>query len=154
MLTPSRRIVFRETPLRLLPPPGRTGVEPVRIGEGRTEKRRVLLVDDSQSHIDTLEMYFDPNRNEVLKATSGEEALEIFRRGGIPAVITDLQMPGMNGDRLATHIKQIDRTVKIILITGDANAIDRSLRGNLDGIVIRPYNGRHLISVLELALRS
>ena len=136
--------------VRLLPP---SAVEPVTDRESAPIKR-VLLVDDNESHIDTLEMFFSPDKYEVFKATSGRRALEIYRPGSIAAVVTDLQMPGMNGDRLAAYIKGLDRSTRIILITGNANAIDSSLSRNLDGVVMRPYDGRHLVEVLELALQA
>ena len=141
----------RATGVRLLPS---STIEPVIGRESPLIKLRVLLVDDHESHIDTLAEYFSQDRYEILKATSGRRTLEIYRTGGIVAVVTDLQMPGMNGDRLAAHIKSLDRSTRIILITGNANAIDSSLRGNLDGVIIRPYDGGHLVKVLELALQA
>ena len=137
--------------VRLLPP---SAVEPVTDRESALRRPRILLVDDHPEHMDTLELFFSPDKYEVFKATSGKQALEIYRPGGIVAVVTDLQMPGMNGDRLAAHIKSLDRSTRIILITGNANAIDSSLSKNLDGVIIRPYNGRHLVKILELALQA
>lgn len=157
MLTPHRRIVFRETPLRLLPPPGRTGVEPVRIEEGGIEKRRVLLVDDEVEFLNAIEEVMERRTRgiyEAVKAHRVEEALDIFGREIFQAVITDLHVLGRRGDVFAKQLKEMKPQIPVILITANVDAINPALTQYLDSIVPKPLDTKHLMDLLELCVNQ
>ena len=67
----------------------------------------------------------------VIVCTSGEEALEVFRSGGIDLVLTDLMMPGMNGDELAKHVKQVSPETPIILFSGKVTVYDQTTQADV-----------------------
>lgn len=56
----------------------------------------------------------------VLTASNGEDALRIFREqsGRIGCVMTDYQMPGMNGRQLAEHLLRLQPGLQVIFISG------------------------------------
>jgi CheY-like chemotaxis protein len=56
----------------------------------------------------------------VIVASSGHQALELFRAQAtdIDAVISDYQMPGMNGAELAVELKRCKPTLPVIMVTG------------------------------------
>ena len=54
----------------------------------------------------------------VETAAGGREALEKFQRNHFDLVILDRVMPGMNGNQLARSIKQLNRDIPVIMITG------------------------------------
>jgi DNA-binding response OmpR family regulator len=67
----------------------------------------------------------------VIACTSGEEALEVFRRGGIDLVLTDLMMPGLDGNELVTRIKQVSPETPIILFSGKVTIYDQNTQANV-----------------------
>lgn len=85
-----------------------------------TEKIKVLITDDDG---DLRELLTEAVRNwgyTVSVAKDGEEALRRLRMDRYDIVITDLMMPGMDGLTLLGKIKQLDRDILVILITGYA----------------------------------
>jgi len=67
----------------------------------------------------------------VIVCTTAEEALEVFRRGGIDLVLTDLMMPGMNGDELAKHVKQASPETPVILFSGKVTLYDQTAQADV-----------------------
>jgi len=84
----------------------------------------ILVIDDEEMVRDILENLLVQNGHRVLKAASGKEGLEIFDKGGIDLVFTDIGMPGMSGWEIARYIKAHDETVPVALITGWGIQID------------------------------
>lgn len=68
----------------------------------------ILLVDDSASMRQSLELYFLGQGFEVLQAGEGHEALEQLREHPCDLVLTDMNMPGMSGIELARRIRDHD----------------------------------------------
>lgn len=66
----------------------------------------------------------------VLSATSPEEALEIFAQGGIDLVLSDLLMPGMDGNELIRRMKELIPETPMILISGCVKAFERANRAD------------------------
>jgi two-component system, OmpR family, response regulator CpxR len=81
-------------------------------------KKIILVVDDNEQTLSIRRFLLDNAGYRVLSATSGEEALNILREGGIDILLTDLIMPNMDGNELIRRAKQIDPDVRTILISG------------------------------------
>jgi diguanylate cyclase (GGDEF)-like protein len=103
---------------------------------------KILIVEDD---LFFREMYADILRQEgyeVHTADSGEAVLRNFRIADFALVITDLIMGEMSGLELLTRIKQIDPSVNVIIITGNAN-IDSAvyaLKNGARDYLIKPFN--------------
>ena len=67
----------------------------------------------------------------VIVCTTGEEACEVFRRGGIDLVLTDLMMSGMNGEELAKHVKQVAPETPVILFSGKVTVYDQTTQADV-----------------------
>ncbi|NCC24032.1 MAG: response regulator [Deltaproteobacteria bacterium] len=109
--------------------------------EGGTE--RILLVDDEELILELTEDILSGHGYTVLTASSGEEALKIFRleKGNIDLVVTDLGMPGMGGEHLIREMKEIYPKARILVTSGYAAhsmAEDPHLFGASD-FIRKPY---------------
>jgi two-component system cell cycle sensor histidine kinase/response regulator CckA len=90
--------------------------EPKNDGERR---RRILAVDDEPPILDFVQRVLEPAGYDVTTATSGKQALELAtNRGPFDAVVTDLLMPGMNGDELARQLRASFPDLKVLYLTG------------------------------------
>src|SRR5690625_4141458 len=81
----------------------------------------ILLVDDEEFILDYLEESIDSMELEmehIFRASSVEEALEIFNQYNIPIVITDIQMPEKSGLDFLEILSQHHKEVKTILLSG------------------------------------
>ncbi|MBI4393483.1 MAG: response regulator [Euryarchaeota archaeon] len=85
--------------------------------------RVVLVVDDEHDIVEGLATILPRwiDRVEVLKASSGEEGLEIARGRSIDLIITDYRMPGMNGLEFLERARDADLDTATILITAFPN---------------------------------
>jgi DNA-binding response OmpR family regulator len=67
----------------------------------------------------------------VCACTKGEEALELFKKGGVDLVLTDLVMPGFDGSRLIQEIKAISPETPAILLSGKIRIYDRDTQADV-----------------------
>lgn len=80
---------------------------------------KILLVDDDPFVGEMLAMVLQACDYEVESVESGAAALEKFKTGEIGLVISDMNMPGMDGLELLARLKQAASQVHCILLTGD-----------------------------------
>ncbi len=81
-------------------------------------KARLLVVDDEPPLLDLFTRKLERLSYRVFKATSGKEALDILQREEIDVLITDFQLPGMDGCEIITRAMKIDSMIQSIVITG------------------------------------
>ncbi len=103
--------------------------------------RRILVVDDEPLVCDSIRKMLVCDRHEVETAGTAEEALAVFRKGNFDLVITDYEMPAMNGDKLAAEMKAVRPGQRIILITAYAETLRH--KGNfplgVDLVLPKPF---------------
>ena len=104
--------------------------------------RRVLVVDDEPEVITVVSEYLKMDGHDVQTARSGPEALECFSKGGFDLVITDRGMPEMNGDKMATAIKEIAPEIPVIMLSGFADVMKATADqpNAIDCIISKPIS--------------
>src|ERR1700678_1040918 len=93
-------------------------------------KKTILCVDDNEQSLSVDKFMLEPRGYRVLTACSSEQALELFREGGIDLVLSDLIMPYMDGNELIRRMKELAPEVPAILISGSVKAFDRANRAD------------------------
>ena len=86
-------------------------------GERMAEQKKVLIVDDEPSIRDVLSQALSDKNFQCTASQSGEEALQILKKGKFPFVITDYKMPGMDGLALLKAIREFDPDVCVVMLT-------------------------------------
>ncbi len=112
----------------------------------------ILIVDDEEGIRKVLGITLADSGYDVLTASSGEEALGIFRNASPPMVLTDIKMPGMDGIELLRRIKEEKPDAEVIMITGhgDLELAIKSLRFEASDFITKPIND----DALEIALKK
>lgn len=82
------------------------------------ERRKILFVDDDAQYLRLVVSIVADNGFEICQATSAEEALAILSTRRFTVLVTDLQMPGMDGLELSARAKRLDPDLEIVLVTG------------------------------------
>ena len=84
---------------------------------------------------------------EVQEAADGIEALSLLGNGTVlpQLVLTDVMMPRMTGPQLAKRIDALMPTVKVLYMSGYANEILESVRGQPLAFIPKPFNSRDLL---------
>jgi PAS domain S-box-containing protein len=86
--------------------------------QGDALKEKILIVDDEPEILENLETILSDEGLDVVKASTGNEALANFEAGSFGLVITDMKMPGLSGLDVLQRVKQIDKDVEVIILTG------------------------------------
>jgi CheY-like chemotaxis protein len=102
---------------------------------------RILLVDDDKAIRYLLSMAFSRKGHEVVSGGSGHEALSLFLDALFGLVLTDLNMPGMDGWTLASCIKDKAPATPVVLITAEEpRAILERIGGiDVDLVIFKPF---------------
>ncbi len=96
-----------------------------------------LLVDDLEENLLSLEALLRRDNLQILKARSGDAALELLLKHDVALALVDVQMPGLNGFELAELMRGNERTrrVPIIFVTAGSDDTQRQFRGYEAGAV-------------------
>ena len=101
---------------------------------------RVLLVDDENMLLDSLEIILSVNDMEIVgKAHDGHEALKILKDTECDVALVDLNMKGMGGIELIGHMKKEYPSIKILVLTtfyDDKNITD-AISNGADGYLLK-----------------
>lgn len=98
---------------------------------------RILLVDDRPENLLALEAILSVFDHELVRASSGDEALKALLTEDFAVILLDVSMPGMDGLQTAAHIKRRERTrdVPIIFLTAVHPDAEHAFRGYSAGAV-------------------
>ena len=113
---------------------------------------KILVVDDEPKICHLIEQIFKREGYKVDVSFSGIEALQMIGSFNYHLLLTDLEMPGVDGLELARKAKKQNPETRVIMVTGNTTVdIDiRSLRHGIDGYLKKPFN----ISELKKAVRQ
>ncbi|MBO0721634.1 MAG: sigma-54-dependent Fis family transcriptional regulator, partial [Blastocatellia bacterium] len=123
--------------------------------------RKILVVDDEKNQREILQLILSgerdetgANRYEVKVASSGQEALRLFKNDNFDLVLTDLKMSGMDGIQLLNELSQIDSSTPVILMTahGSIDSVKEALRGGAFDYLEKPLDRAKLLEVLTKAV--
>ena len=118
------------------------------------DRKKILVVDDEPQIIRVLRHILSAHGYAARTAEDGEAALEIFREWPPDLVLTDLQMPNMNGLELCRRLRE-DSSVPIVILSvrNDEKVIVEALDAGADDYVTKPFGTDVLLARLRSALR-
>jgi response regulator RpfG family c-di-GMP phosphodiesterase len=115
---------------------------------------RVLLVDDEPNLLDGLRRVLR-SRFHVVTATSGDEGLHLLSGDDVFAVVvSDFQMPAMNGAEFLTHARALQPDATRVLLTGQADISGAAAvvnGGGISRLLLKPVPADELITTLAAA---
>jgi DNA-binding NtrC family response regulator len=104
------------------------------------ETHRILVVDDQESMRTLLKDMLEVIGYEVTLAEGGEEALSLVKSSSFDLVLSDLNMPGMDGSALLRAIKSSLPQLPVVIITGYGtfHTEKRVMKEGADGYISKP----------------
>jgi DNA-binding NtrC family response regulator len=108
--------------------------------------KRVLIVDDDDILREFLDQVLTAANIEVKSASNAYDALDLLINERVELVLTDIQMPGMDGWELAMRIKKSSPETPVILMTGmQRDQIEEKMKKNhIDFILYKPFSIKQL----------
>ena len=117
----------------------------------------ILIAEDNPVSRKLMEMMLRQEGYEVVSAKDGREALKVFKERFFPIILTDWEMPEMDGLELCRAIREslVEGYVYIFLITARDSQKDIivGLEAGADDYLTKPFNHSELIARLKTALR-
>jgi PAS domain S-box-containing protein len=125
------------------------------IGNGE----KILVVDDELSVLEISKEILETRSYRVLTAADGAEATAIFasaEKGSIDLVITDMNMPLMDGSSTIRALRRLDPNIKIIVSSGLLTDVNSAGVAGLDiqGYLTKPYTADQLASMVNKVLKK
>lgn len=118
--------------------------------------RKILVVEDNDMNMQLVEFLLEEGGYDLIKATSGEEALEIMRGAGGTApdlILMDIHLPGMDGLSVVREMKAEPRTSRVPILALTAHAMrgdkDRFLEAGCDGYISKPIDVKTFVASIE-----
>jgi CheY-like chemotaxis protein len=121
---------------------------------GRPISGRILMAEDYKITQDIVSEFLEYLGFEVSLASNGVEALAAFSKHDFDLVLTDFQMPAMDGLTLAGHIKETSPRTPVVLMTG-ADREDfwnQAGKKSVDSVIFKPFLMEELQSTVHKAL--
>ncbi len=128
--------------------------KPKKKGKTEVKTRKVMLVDDDPGLLRLLSMRVQAAGYEPICAMSGEEALALLPASRPRAVVTDLQMGGMDGLALFNEIHKDNPSLPVIILTAHGtipDAVAATSKG-VFGFVTKPFDSKHLLELINKAV--
>lgn len=116
---------------------------------------KILVIDDESRMRKLVRDFLTKNGYEVLEASNGEEAMEVFyEEKNIDLLILDVMMPKMDGWEVCREIRKTSK-VPIIMLTAKADERDELLGFELgvDEYITKPFSPKILVARVEAILR-
>src|SRR5438045_9567293 len=103
----------------------------IQCGGNMRPKRTILCVDDNEQALSIRKVMLETRGYRVIACTTGKDALEVFKQGGIDLVLSDLVMPDIDGANLVGKIKDISPETPAVLFSGKINIYDNDTRADI-----------------------
>jgi DNA-binding response OmpR family regulator len=116
---------------------------------------RLLLIDDDPSLLEVLTLAFEDAGHAVQTAPDGALGQRLIAAGGVDLVLSDVNMPLVDGFALCRKLRQSGSDLPFILLTSRDSDIDESLGLDVgaDDYVSKPFSTRVLLSRVTALLR-
>lgn len=111
---------------------------------------RVLIVDDVAEVRQTVGAYLRQRGMEVFYAENGDVALEAARRVAPDVIVTDVDMPVMDGLEMCRRLRADPATgdLVVVAVTGE-DVADEAFKAGCDAVLQKPCSGQLLMSTIE-----
>ena len=118
------------------------------------EDKKILVVDDESQITRVLRRSLTAHRYSVRTAADGLSALDTFHDWKPDLIVSDLQMPEMDGIRLCREIRKISEIPIIVLsVKGEEKTKIEALDAGADDYVTKPFSIEELMARIRAALR-
>lgn len=112
---------------------------------------KLLYVEDDQEIIEDIDYFLKRHFNEIIIAQDGEEAFNYFEEKKPDIIILDINIPKINGLKLASKIRETNREIPIIFLTAfsDKESLLQAINLHAFSYLIKPFKIDELINTIN-----
>jgi CheY-like chemotaxis protein len=113
---------------------------------------RILLADDDKGARDLVRRALELDGHTVVTADDGSEALSLFKSGKFDLLVTDVQMPGLDGIALAKEAMARDAALRVAVMSAYADKLDPALAKRGARLLMKPTTIERIRAEVRAAL--
>lgn len=105
-----------------------------------TQSLKLLFIEDSEEVRDQTTKFLENFFSDITTCENGKEGLELFIHGNYDLILTDINMPVMNGLDMIEKIREVDANIPILVLSAhnETSIIQNANKLNIDGYIIKP----------------
>lgn len=115
---------------------------------------KILAVDDSVPMRQMVEQTLKSGGHEAVLAIDGADAMAKFKAEQFDLVITDINMPGLDGYGLTRAIRAVDQKIPILALTTEGEQAKRKSgeEAGVDGWIVKPFRPAQFLAIVKQIL--
>ncbi len=112
---------------------------------------RIMVVEDDEHLADGLRLNLELEGYEPVMATTAEEGLHFWKRGGVDLILLDVMLPGMDGFEFCRRIREDGDRTPVLFLTARGRDEDRirGLETGGDDYITKPFNLQELLARIK-----
>ncbi|MEP6689926.1 MAG: sigma-54 dependent transcriptional regulator [Gemmatimonadaceae bacterium] len=114
----------------------------------------ILIVDDDAQVSAAIGAFFERGGHQVLRASNGEDAIDVFMRARPDLVMLDMRLPDVDGFEVLARMSGEDAVIIMITGHGDIGVAVRAMREGAENFLTKPIDLDHLAIAAERALEK
>lgn len=118
----------------------------------------VLVVEDNEMNMQLVEYLLEEGGYRILKASTGEEALELAKANVPDLILMDIHLPGMDGLSVVRQLKDDPRTSTRPVLALTAHAMrgdrDRFIEAGCDGYISKPIDVANFLTAISAYIKT
>jgi CheY-like chemotaxis protein len=116
----------------------------------------ILVVDDDLDMLVVLGELFQDEGAKVYSASNGQKALDVLSQHKVDFILSDIQMPVVDGVALLKQIRAQNKEIPIVLLaTGQSNlTVDSAISLGAAGLIYKPFEGLGLLNTVKTLLTN
>jgi len=117
---------------------------------------KLLYIEDDEfareSTLETLSLFF----NNITIAVDGQEGLDTFKKGDFDIIITDINMPIMNGIDMIFAIRKLDQDITILVLSAYNNPeyFESTIKAGIEGYLLKPIDLDQFIYLIDKSVNN
>ena len=120
-------------------------------------QKTILLVDDSNSMREMVSFTLKADGHNIIEAEDGSIALDYAKNNVVDLVITDVNMPNMDGLTLTRELRKLDtyKFIPILILTTETG-VEKKQEGKTAGAtgwIVKPFSPEHMIAVIRKVIK-
>ncbi|MDB4917083.1 MAG: hypothetical protein JWM95_4727 [Gemmatimonadetes bacterium] len=114
----------------------------------------ILIVDDEPDILSALSRFFERRGHDVLRASTGERAVELVQNERPAVVLLDLFLPDISGFDVLERTRELRPVIIMVTGHGDIPAAVHAMKGGAEGFLTKPVELAHLGAMVDRALEK
>ncbi|MBC2606743.1 response regulator [Pelagicoccus albus] len=118
--------------------------------------KTIITVDDAQTMRKMIRFTLQPTGHQILEAADGQEAYEMLQSKPVDLIITDVNMPRLNGIELTRKLRStpLHRATPIVLLTTESSPEKKNQgrEAGATGWIVKPFNQQQLLALVTKVL--